>query len=175
MNKLLFLLGIVCLSTAAYLTWQRYTPTRLAFNNMVFSTHASQGEVSPTTLDIPALSLTLPVVVEELQGKKWPLSDRGVVYLSNTPLPGQPGNSILYGHNWPNILGKLKKIRPGWEIVVGFSNGTRRRFIVEYSQKVTPDQTHVLAPTADKRITLYTCSGFLDRNRFVTVAILDEG
>lgn len=174
MNKPLFFIGIFSLLAAGYLTWQRYTPTRLAFDTMVFSTNASAGQVAPTSLDIPSLSLTLPVASEELQGNKWPLSDRGVVYVANTPLPGEIGNSIIYGHNWPNILGKLPKIRPGWTIEVGFSDGSRRRFIVEYTQEVTPDQTHVLAPTGDKRITLYTCSGFLDRKRFVTVALLSQ-
>ena len=44
--------------------------------------------------------------------------------------------------------------------------------MIEYTQVVTPDQTHILAPSDDRRVTLYTCTGFLDRKRFVVTATL---
>ncbi len=171
MSRFFFFLGVISLLAAGYLTWQRYTPTRLAFEGTVLPARTSQTEVVPTSIEIEDLALALPIIGNELTGNKWPISDRGVVYLTNTPIPGEPGNSVLYGHNWSNILGRLTRIKPGATIDVGFSNGTRKRFIVRYTQEVTPDQTHILAPTDDTRITLYTCTGFFDQKRFVVTAI----
>lgn len=174
MYRFFLILGVASLLAAGYLTWQRYTPTRLAFDSMVLPAATSQTEVMPTSIEIEDLALALPIVGNELTGKIWPISDRGVVYLTNTPIPGEPGNSVLYGHNWPNILGRLTKVKPGATIDVGFSNGMRKRFIVAYTQEVTPDQTHILAPTDDSRITLYTCTGFFDQKRFVVTAVVES-
>lgn len=171
MSRFFFFLGVISLLAAGYLTWQRYSPTRLSFDAMVFPATTNASEVVPTSIEIENLSLTLPIISAEFTGKRWPLSDRGVVYLTNTPIPGEPGNSVLYGHNWPNILGRLIKIKPGATVDVGFSNGMRKRFIVAYTQVVTPDQTHILAQTDDSRITLYTCTGFFDQKRFVVTAV----
>lgn len=171
MSRLLFLVGIASLLAASYLTWQRYTPTRLAFNTSVISSTQKIDSSVPTSIEIPDLSLTLPVESHEFTNGKWPISNRGVVYLTNSAIPGQIGNSILYGHNWPNIFGRLTKIKPGSIIFIGFANGSQKQFVVQYTQEVTPDQTHILSPTTDSRLTLYTCTGFLDQKRFVVTAI----
>jgi len=50
------------------------------------------------------------------------------------------------------------------------STGEEETFIVKESYSVTPDQSHILTQTADVRLTLYTCDGFLDLKRFVVIA-----
>ena len=96
----------------------------------------------------------------------------GLSYLSSSPIPGEWGNSILYGHNWPNLFGPLKKIQKGDPVEVELSSGQTRTFEVVMTDTVTPNQTHILSKTDDVRLTLYTCTGFLDRNRFVVTARL---
>ncbi|OGG29948.1 hypothetical protein A2971_04315 [Candidatus Gottesmanbacteria bacterium RIFCSPLOWO2_01_FULL_46_21] len=174
MSRFFFFLGVISILAAGYLIWQRYSPTRLAFNAMVLPATKDRTEIVPTSIEIEDLGLALSIISEELIDNTWPMSNRGVVYLANTPRPGDRGNSILYGHNWPNILGRLTRIKPGATISIGFNNGERRMFIVEYTQEVTPDQTHILASTDDRRITLYTCTGFFDQKRFVVTAIAEE-
>ena len=173
MSRFFFVLGVIFLVASGYLTWQRYTPTRLALDAVVIPAVEEPRETVPTSVEIEDLGLALPVESRQMSGKKWPVSDKAVVYLSNSPIPGDQGNSILYGHNWPNLLGRLTKIKPGAMISVGLSDATRRQFVVKYTQEVTPDQTHILAPTDDSRITLYTCSGFFDQKRFVVTAIAE--
>ncbi|OGM69990.1 hypothetical protein A2975_05285 [Candidatus Woesebacteria bacterium RIFCSPLOWO2_01_FULL_44_14] len=41
---------------------------------------------------------------------------------------------------------------------------------VEEINEVYPNQTQVIAPTTDERLTLYTCSGFADTKRLIVVA-----
>lgn len=164
--------GIICLIISAFLLWQRTTPQRLAFAvNKIENQQSVNYAISPTLLQMPDLDIQLPVIPAYIQDGKWQATSKGVSYLAASAFPGETGNSILYGHNWPNLLGRLTKAVPGQEFSIIFSNGQARRFVIDYTQIVTPDQTHILQPTSDKRLTLYTCTGFLDRYRFVVTAV----
>jgi sortase (surface protein transpeptidase) len=50
------------------------------------------------------------------------------------------------------------------------NDGVKKEFKVEYTATVDPSQTYIIDNTKDTRITLYTCTGFLDSKRFVVVA-----
>jgi LPXTG-site transpeptidase (sortase) family protein len=173
-SRIFFFVGIVSIVAAGYLTWQRYTPSRLSFKTeSVGSALAFVPATAPVRIDIERLGISLPIIPTELIGGKWNATDRGVSFLTSTPVPGEYGNSVLYGHNWPNLLGKLVRITPGDMIDIHLSDGSIRHFRVKYTMKVTPDQTHILESGNDTRITIYTCAGFLDRERFVAVALLE--
>ena len=175
LSRAFYLLGAMLIFAAAYLTWQRFTPTRLSFaTRSVGDRLTVPTEFSPVRLRITRLKIDLPVIPTALENGKWTATDRGASYLVSTPLPGGIGNSVLYGHNWPNLLGRIVRIKPGDLIEIQLSDGTTRNFRVKYTATVTPDQTHILAPSDDKRITLYTCIGFLDSKRFVVTAIMEE-
>lgn len=107
----------------------------------------------------------------QIENNKWEATTKGVSYLVTSPVPGNAGNSIIYGHNWGNLLGSLSKIKPGQKIEIVLDDNEKRTFIVEHTSIIGPDQTSVLEDTSDRRITLYTCTGFLDSKRFVVTAI----
>lgn len=165
--------GLVCLVLTAFLFWQRTTPRRLSFNlKTPPPTEKAAHTLEPKTLVIRDLGLELPIFPARVEGRKWKASTKGVSFLSTSPIPGKKGNSVLYGHNWPNLLGNLVKIKPGQEMEVWFNDNSIEKFVVKTTQIVTPEQTSILDPSDDKRITLYTCTGFLDRKRFVATATL---
>lgn len=171
--NLLIVFGLILLMAAAYLTWQRYNPKRLSFNVSNLTTEKVNGQDSrpqAVSILIDDLGIKLPIFPAKLKKGKWEATTKGVSYLLDSPVPGEIGNSILYGHNWPSILGSLPKAKPGQEIVILYSDGTNERFSIKYLQVVTPDQTEILAPTDDSRLTLYTCVGFNDAKRFIVVA-----
>ena len=128
---------------------------------------------SPHKLTIPGLDLELPVLVASISGVTWETSSRGVSYLDSSALPGEMGNTVIYGHNWPSILGKLEQITPG--TVISLSMGD---LVYNYqttgSAEVDPSSTYITSSTVAKTLTLYTCSGFLDSKRFVVTARLIE-
>lgn len=126
----------------------------------------------PAKLIIPALKLELPISPADIRGTRWEASTTGVSHLATSPIPGEVGNSVLYGHNWPNLLGNLPKIKLGQRLGVIFQDGSEKEFTVILTQTVDPNQTGILSPTEDIRVTLYTCAGFLDRKRFVVTAVL---
>lgn len=165
--------GLVCLILAAFFFWQRTTPRRLSFKVENRSQNeANLGALEPKTLMIKDLGISLPITPAQVEKGKWEASTKGVSYLSTSPIPGETGNSVLYGHNWSNVLGNLVKIKPGQEVAILFNDGSVKNFMVKMTQTVTPEQTNILDPSDDQRVTLYTCVGFLDRKRFVVTAVL---
>ena len=175
--------GILSFAASAVLFWQRTTPQGLSFDinenfnpsSVSFSSTPSAVSFRPLSLTIRDVGIYLSIYPASIEGGKWETTDKGVSYLVSSPIPGEIGNSIFYGHNWPNLLGNLIKVKKGQEIEIWFDNNMRRRFVVESVREVTPDQTHVLLKTDDKRVPIYTCIGFLDRKRFVVSAVLKEG
>ncbi|OGK49655.1 hypothetical protein A3A55_02715 [Candidatus Roizmanbacteria bacterium RIFCSPLOWO2_01_FULL_40_14] len=175
-SSLLVLIGVASLLYGSYLAYVRYTPGKLAFASYPseFIVEYPVKQATPTQLRIPGIEVNLPVVPSTITSNRWETSNTGISYLALSPIPGEKGNSILYGHNWASILGKLPKINPGEIIQISFSDNTTKTFIVEYTHTVNPDEVEVIEQTEDIRITLYTCIGFLDSKRFVVVAKLQS-
>lgn len=171
-SKTLTIFGFLVLSFGGLLLFQHYTPQRLSFENYQPSSLTSR-EVYQSRMKIPSLNMDLEIIPSKITNNKWEATDQGVSYLSSSPVPGEKGNSIFYGHNWTSLLGNLTKIKPGAEINITF-NKKESAFIVEYVSVVGPNDTQILANTTDSRITLYTCTGFLDSKRFVATAFLKQ-
>lgn len=174
LSRLLFAIATFCFSLSIFFIWQRTTPQRLAFSEVTATTEAQRTTDLPMALEIDSRNIDVPIYPARVTAKEWETTAAGVSYLVSSPLPGNRGNSIIYGHNWRSILGNLKDITKDDKIIVTFRSGINKKFTVAYTITVTPDQTHVLDQTDDNRITLYTCTGFLDRQRLVVVALLDK-
>lgn len=170
-GKLFIVFGICFLAFGAFLLWERNTPQRLSFRPFAQQTVNATAEVMPVRLIVPSQGINLSIYPASINQNKWEDTKQGVSFLTSSPVPGTVGNSIIYGHNWPNLLGPLTKVKPGELVVVAFNDGTTMPFIVTFTSTVTPDQTHVLEATDDKRLTIYTCTGFFDSKRFVVTAI----
>lgn len=171
--KFLFGFGLICLILSAFFFWERYNPQRLAFAvNDLRPLSETVNTALPTEIIIKDLSLDLPILPAKLEKGKWEATSKGISWLSSSPIPGTKGNSILYGHNWPNILGNITKLKPGQVIKIKFADGSIKLFVIDSTVSVSPNEVSILAPSKTSQITLYTCSGFLDNKRFVVVAKL---
>lgn len=168
-DLVLVLSGLTLLAYGGYLLSLRHRPVVMPPQVV-----ASEQEIvtdSPTRLDISSLALSLPIYPAVIRGGKWQTTSLGVSYLSSSPIPGETGNSVFYAHNWPNLFGSLGRVKPGDIISVYF--GSRRvDYVVHYVSIVDPSDSSVYAPTSDSRLTLYTCTGFLDSKRLVVTALL---
>lgn len=169
--KILIILGSFLILFGGYLVTERYSPKKLEFKNLQIA-KSNSSEITPVRIIIPTLKIDNGIYPAEIDNGNWESTTKGVSYLSSTPVPGESGNSVLYGHNWPSLLGNLTKIKPGEKIEIVMNTGEKKKFTVEFTSIVDPDQTHILSQTTDTRITLYTCIGFLDSKRFVATAIL---
>jgi sortase A len=168
------ILGIFFLSLFSYLVWLRNSPTKLEIQRSPAQQEESKTEyaydVQPLKLRIESIHTELNIIPASIVRGEWEVTDEGLSYLASSPIPGTVGNSVLYGHNWKNILGSLPYVKPGNEIIIEMSNGSELLFLVEKTQVVEPTNVSILAPTNEAQLTLYTCYGFLDSKRFVVVA-----
>jgi LPXTG-site transpeptidase (sortase) family protein len=167
--NLILLIGLGLLLFSAYLVFLRHSPYLLSFEKAPTTVNVLSYE-SPQSIEIPSIAVNLPIVPAIMKGNSWETSNIGVSYLSSSPLPGQKGNSVMYGHNWGHLLGNLSKVKPGQSVYIVMNNGIKQKFVVEYTAVVSPSQTYIIDNTNDSRLTLYTCTGFLDSKRFVVVA-----
>ena len=169
----LFLLlnGILFGIFGAYLVWERNMPVDFAHTNNAKTNSDSTGVNYPTIIKFPKLELELPISPTRITNGKWDDPKHSVAFWQDSVLPGEAGNSVFYGHNWPNIFSKLKKSNIGDDIEISFNDGTLITFVIQNTYTVTADQIHILNQTEDSRLTIYTCTGFLDSKRFVVIAV----
>ncbi len=174
LGKVLIFVSFLLLSFGSFLSWERTNPNRIQFDTskVPLKTSTKRDRLIPVRLTINSAKIDLPIYSAKIHHGQWEDTKDGVSYLDITPAPGEKGNSVLYGHNWPNLLGNLSNVKTGQEIQITLSDGSVRTFIVEFISVVNPDSTYILYPTSDNRITLYTCTGFLDSKRLVVTASL---
>lgn len=163
-------LAILSFSSAMTLLYFRYGSSPLSFDETPQVTSNTQATYQPILLEIKRLGIRTIVETQEVKASIWPETDRGVTFVKGTAIPGSVGNSVFYGHNWSTLLGRLPNARIGDEVVVTMGNGSTKSFVITKTKIVSPNDTEVLDNTSFPRITLYTCTGFLDSKRFVAFA-----
>jgi LPXTG-site transpeptidase (sortase) family protein len=120
----------------------------------------------PQALFIPKLAKTLDVSEGNIVEDRWIISPTGVSHYTDSALPGE-GNTVLYGHNLKNILGDMYLLNQGDSVYLILDSGDFIEYKVYETKEVTPYAVEILNPTQDSKLTMYTCSGFLDQARFV--------
>lgn len=139
---------------------------------------ASQGSY---TISIPALKIKDAVVdIGSLDLKK------SLIQYPQTALPGQLGNSVVFGHSvlpqffnpksYLTIFATLYRLQPGDEIYIDYDN-IKYKYLVEEMFEVQPTDLSILEQRFDgKYISLVTCSppGTLLRRLVVRARIADN-
>ena len=119
---------------------------------------------------IPKINKVLEISDGTFDGKRWVVSETGVSFYVNSSLPKQGGNTVLYGHNKTVILGGLNLLKVGDKIELTLDNGEVLTYEVYETKTIKPTDVDILNQTSESRLTIYTCSGFLDSARFVVLA-----
>lgn len=170
-SRILLAWGALLVITSTLLFIQHTSSSRLSFSySHDIAQNRSIEENLPVQFTLKKSNINLPVIPAHISQNSWETTDRGVSYLITSPLPGSTGNSIFYGHNWTSLLGNLTSAKKGDIITITFSDKTQKNFKVQYTTVVSPNETYILKNTEDTRLTIYTCTGFLDTKRFVVVS-----
>lgn len=97
-----------------------------------------------------------------------PVNSWNAGWYSGGPVPGAPGDSVIEGHagypGQPMIFGKLTSLRPGSQVVVVLSDGSRQLFLVQSMSSVPVGTAPpgFAEPYGLPRLTLITCNGHFD-------------
>jgi len=105
-------------------------------------------------LNIPCLHLSV-VVLEGDDGKTL---RRAIGHVPGTAVPGHRGNAVLAGHR-DTFLRNLRNVRKNDRIIFTTA-GRRYEYSVRVIRIVEPEETNILAPSGEERLTLITCYPF---------------
>lgn len=171
----LLLIGSLCLVTAFTLKgYQEFQQNILSFSQAPTISELVEEEDLPESILIPKIKVDLPVTPAKVINDKWETSDEGASYLLGSGVPGREGNVVIYGHNKNHLFGPIRWLKENEEIKVINKKGEEFIYKIVGTKTVSPEAIEVLAPTEDATLTLYTCTGFLDRERFVIIAKLQS-
>jgi LPXTG-site transpeptidase (sortase) family protein len=174
MSKLLILTGILCYLAGTYLIIERNSPSRLSFKDYKIDYRKIPANNPPVRIIIRELNIDLPVIPAKIQNNNWETTTNGASYLISSALPGETGNSIIYAHDWASLFGPLNQAERGMTVDIEYKDKTNKSFVIIGSALVSDRESSILDKTPDKRLTLFTCAGFLDSKRLVTVAIYKD-
>lgn len=168
-----FLSG-ACLIATFFLTLQRVLT--VPSTHPLLLAEEQQALVLPTALSLSPDGESLSIVPTIVENNNWSVTAQGVSLLTTpqirpSPILEQGHGYILYGHNWPNLLGTLKNTRLGDTLTIEYSDHSRTSYTVESMFTVHPDRLDVLQLAQDPNsLLVYTCIGWMDRERLVVLA-----
>lgn len=172
---MLVLLGAGLLFTPLYLKRQieaqslsrdfTTEPVKVDLNN--FNSLSSYD--LPQRITIPDLGIDLPVKLSPIQNGYWTVWEDMAGFGEGSASPGTVGNTVIFAHARKGLFGDLKKALKNMPITVSTPSSTYTYFITDI-KTVLPHEIEVIAPTDDQTLTLYTCSGFLDKKRLIVTA-----
>jgi LPXTG-site transpeptidase (sortase) family protein len=120
------------------------------------------------TLSIPKINVSVPIVMAQSNQEAAIQKDleTGVVHYAGTALPGENGNSVIFGHssndwwepgNYKFVFVLLDKLVIGDTFTADY-NGTHYIYQVTESKVVEPTDLSVLASSGTPEMTLITCT-----------------
>lgn len=123
----------------------------------------------PVRIIIPRVQIDIPIAPAELINGYWQVFEDSAGFGLGSGLPDSNGNTVIFAHAREGLFKNLELLTPGDSVTI-LTDKTWYRFNVETITLVHPNDTYVVAPTTDRRLTLFTCSGFFDEKRLVVTA-----
>lgn len=165
--QFLFLLGLILILTSFAIN--AHIENRLSFSTSI--PQATPSSINkPTYIEIPDLSINLPVGETSVENNRWSIYKDGVSHVETSANPGASGNIIMYAHNTKDRFKKLPDIKKGQKIIVTTSDNGKKTYEVVSTHTVSPNDVELLHTTTAETLTIYTCTGFADSKRFVVRA-----
>lgn len=148
--------------------WRIHEVRLLAFNSR-FAATVPTGR-RPTRISLPKVKIDLAVTEATVTDGSWEISPDGASHWDNSANPGQPGNIVIYGHNKTNLFGPIRWLELDDEIVLTDDQNQKYHYRIVNTVIVSPNDIAYLLPTEEETLTLYTCTGFWDSQRYLVIA-----
>lgn len=123
----------------------------------------------PVQILIPSVNIDLPVTSSALRNGYWVTSETTASFGEGSSPPGEGSNTVIFAHAREGLFLPLREVKQGQSVYVFTTNRYFRYEIISIAE-VAPTETYTIKPTEDERLTLFTCSGFLDSKRLVVTA-----
>lgn len=151
------------------------------------TTYSTPMKISISSIGIE--NITITPNVDSLNNKTYNAAlKKGLAHFQGTPLPGDGGNSFIYGHSavdsfftrHPNdpetIFSRLEKIEISDSVVIE-RDGKKLTYVVQKKKITEPDDFDVILGRTDKEtVTLMTCWPLgIGSKRLIVIAALVNG
>lgn len=126
----------------------------------------------PTRIAIPKYNVDIDIKLAKLINGVWEVNNDSANFGIGSSLPGETGNTVIFAHARDNLFGSLIYVKEGDLVAIQTKDGNWYNYKVNLKKEVEPNQTELVSQTSDKRLTLFTCSGFTDSKRLIITASL---
>jgi LPXTG-site transpeptidase (sortase) family protein len=138
------------------------TPTPMPEPSSVPPTAARPAYGPPVWITIPRIGVKSSIMAVGAQGSAYQVPSFDVGHHADSANPGEPGNSVFNGHletiDAGRVFARLRELRVGDAVYV-YTSTHRLDWVVQQVRTVPNTDHSFILPTADTRITLYTCAG----------------
>lgn len=166
LSHLLIIVGILSLAVLLPIYFHKNNTTAIPNTPKPTTSFLTfENATSPVRVVVGQTGIDISIKV----AKNYSFSDNQAILIDSSQSIGE-GNSVIYAHNWNSLFGKLGKVKTDDIVTVFLENGDEIKYQVSQKHVVSPETLSILKPTNDSRLTLFTCSGFLDKDRLVVVA-----
>lgn len=161
-------LGLILIGVFAV---YRYHQVRiLSFNTTEIEKIEQKSGITPVHIRAYPVGVDIEIQNANITNGLWTIHPDTASYLVTSAGIGDNNNIIVYGHNKDVIMGPIRYVAIGALIEVIGSDGEVYEYEVVKKDIVKPDNLSYLKPTEEETLTIYTCTGFLDSERFIAVA-----
>lgn len=115
------------------------------------------------------MAIDLPVKLSPINNGYWVVWEDVAGFGEGSAPPGSIGNTVIFAHARKGLFQPLREAQKGMQIIVSTPSYSYTYSISDI-KTVNPYDIEVIAPTDDQTLTLYTCSGFLDKKRLIVTA-----
>lgn len=116
----------------------------------------------PVRVTVPRLAIDLPIDdgIYDEANQTWTLSGyRAQFALASVVANDYQGNTFIYGHNNPDVFGKLKQLAPGDTMELYTDNGLVFSYTYTAYDDLQPDDGSIFSYQGPPVATIQTCSG----------------
>lgn len=126
----------------------------------------------PERIVMEAANIDLPVVSQPLKNGTWDVTPKVANFAEGTSLVNEKeGNVGIFGHARPDAFLRIKQLEEG-DIIIVYGKTYRGIYSVSSIGKVEPNAVEVFYPETEPTLTLTTCDGRWDEQRYVVKAKL---
>ena len=146
----------------------RPTPIQLALSQQVPSI---PQEETPTQIIIPSARIDLPIArAYEHNANDWDVSNTKANFAMTSALPNQvSGNTVIYAHNRAGLFSSIRNIRYGDEVYI-YTENYVYTYTFTKTETVGMHDVEIMNQTVAPILTLFTCAGNVNQNRYVVLA-----
>ncbi len=167
-NNFVFILGILLLLSGFGLKEHR----RRVLSFQGYVNQIQDVSNPPVRIEIPKTKTNLSIEQGSIVDEVWSISERGATHLITSSTPGNNNTTVIYAHNKNDLFGPIRWLNIGDEIIITSSDNQTFRYVIVETITTNPNAVEYVLPQSEETLTLYTCTGFADTDRYIVIAKL---